>query len=177
MKRLNPMPAAAILLLIIAVLAGCTAKTGMVPIEPLTADLSPYTKVVITTETMVTEDVSQEMTDLEQLTLTKLQELGTFEDIRLGDTEDTAEGTLKVRIVIAKIKKVSGGARFMLGAFAGRASMTTDVFFIDTMSGKELGSYTITGQSGGTGVSGGTSDAVKKTAEGIAKIISENYGK
>ncbi len=176
MKRSHPM-SAAVLLLILAALAGCTAKTEMVPIEPLTADLSPYTKVVITTETMVTEDVSQEITDLEQLTLKKLQELGVFEDIRLGDTEVPAEGTLKVNIVIAKIKKVSGGARFMLGAFAGRASMTTDVFFIDAMRGKELGSYTITGQSGGTGYSGGTSDAVKKTAEGIAKIISENYGK
>lgn len=176
MKRSHPM-SAAVLLLILAALAGCTAKTEMVPIEPLTADLSPYTKVVITTETMVTEDVSQEITDLEQLTLKKLQELGVFEDIRLGDTEVPAEGTLKVNIVIAKIKKVSGGARFMLGAFAGRASMTTDVFFIDAMSGKELGSYTVTGQSGGTGYSGGTSDAVKKTAEGIAKIISENYGK
>ena len=72
---------------------------------------------------------------------------------------------------------MSAGARFMLGAFAGKATMTTDVDFIDAASGKTLGSYSIKGKSGGTGVSGGTSDAVKKAAEGIAQVISENFGK
>jgi hypothetical protein len=161
----------------VLVLAGCTARTQMVPLESLDTNLSPYTRAVVTAETAIAEDVTQELSVLKELTLTKLKELNTFQEVRLGAPEDAAPGTLHVKITISKIKKVSGGARFMLGAFAGRATMTTDVLFIDAASGKTLGSYSITGESGGTGYSGGTSDAVKKTAEGIAQVVSEHYGK
>jgi hypothetical protein len=155
---------------------GCGPKTEMIAIEPVTADLSPYTNVLISAEAAVTEDVSQELSDLEHLTVQKLQELQRFDNIRLGDPEEAPDGTLLIKISISNIKKVSSGARFMLGAFAGKASMTTTVVFVDTASGKELGSYSITGETGGTGLSGNTATAVRKTAEGIVQVISENYG-
>lgn len=60
-------------------------------------------------------------------------------------------------------------------AEAGRASMTTDISFVDGPSGRTLGAFSVTGQSGGTGLSGGTGDAVKKTADGIAELIAANY--
>ena len=119
--------------------------------------------------------MEKEITDLEYMVANNIKELNIFQDVTLGDYSETSESTLLVKLSIMKIKKVGGFERFMLGAFAGKASMTTDVVFVDAASGKELGSYSVTGQSGGTGVSGGTSDAVREAAEGVAKVISENF--
>ena len=59
----------------------------------------------------------------------------------------------------------------MLGAAAGRASMTTEITLVDSSTGRTLGSYTVIRQSGGSGLAGGTSEAVTKTAEAIAGSI------
>jgi hypothetical protein len=53
--------------------------------------------------------------------------------------------------------------------------MTCDFSLVDAANGTTLGAYSVKGESGSTGYSGGTSDAVKKTAEGIAKVIKSNY--
>jgi hypothetical protein len=53
--------------------------------------------------------------------------------------------------------------------------MTTEITFLQARTGKELGSYSVTGESGGSAFSGGTSDAVQKTAEGIADVISKSF--
>jgi hypothetical protein len=49
--------------------------------------------------------------------------------------------------------------------------MTTEIAIVDASTGKTLGSYTVTGESGGSGLSGGTSDAVVKTAEAVAALL------
>jgi hypothetical protein len=123
----------------------------------------------------VAEDVEKERTDLEGLALAKIKALNMFQSVQLGDGAGAQAGTLIATASISKIKKVGGVKRFFMGAFAGRASMTTDIMFVDGESQREIGSYSITGQSGGTGVSGGTSDAVKKAAEGIADLLAKNY--
>ncbi len=52
--------------------------------------------------------------------------------------------------------------------------MNTGIFFVDAVTGETLGALSVTGESGGTGLSGGTSEAVLKAAERIAQIISEH---
>lgn len=163
------------LLLVMTVLAGCTASNKWTPVRPMDTDLSPYSSVVISVESLVDKDVEKEMSDLEYRVADNITELGLFRDVSLGGGSGAGEGTLLVRISIKKIKRVSGMDRFMGGALAGKASMTTDVLFIDAATGKELGLYTVTGKSGGTGLSGGTSDAVRETAECVASVIAENY--
>lgn len=160
-----------------ALLVGCSSRSTMVTVQPLVANLGTYSSVVLSVQSAVTDDVKKEMSDLEGLALSKIKALNLFQNTQLGDGTGAQPGTLIVKASITKIKKVSGTTRFLLGAFAGRASMTTDVLVIDAADGKTLGSYSITGQSGGTGVSGGTSDAVQKAAEGIADILLKNYKK
>jgi hypothetical protein len=96
--------------------------------------------------------------------------------VRLAKPGESNEGALVVDISVEGIRKVSGTSRFFLGMFAGKAHMITDVTFLDGGTGKKLGQYQIKGESGGSGMSGGTDDAVKKTADGIAAIICEAYG-
>lgn len=165
------------ILIIILLIAGCTASSRMVSVKDLDTDLNIYSSIVISVESYVAEDVTKEITDLEMLVAEKVNEIGLFQNIILADTTDAPENTLLVRLAITQIKKVSSGKRFMLGAFAGRATMTTDILFLDLASGKKLGSYLVTGESGGTGISGDTSDAVKKAAEGVTELISQNFGR
>jgi hypothetical protein len=49
--------------------------------------------------------------------------------------------------------------------------MTTEIRLVDASTGKTIGRYTVTGESGGSGLAGGTSDAVSKTAEAVAGLL------
>ncbi len=117
-------------------------------------------------------DVKKEKADLEGLTVSRVKALNRFSSVQLktGDVSPTPE-TLVVNVGITHIKKVGGTKRFMLGVAAGRASMTTEITIVDSSTGRTLGSYTVTGESGGTGLSGGTGDAVTKTAVAVAGLL------
>lgn len=162
------------LLLATMILTSC-AGTYMTLRQPFETDLGPFSSFVFSVESNVTDDVTKEMADLEERVLSKVKSLNLFQNVELGDEPEPTQGKLHVTATITHIKKVSGMTRFFLGVFAGKASMTTDVIFLDAATGKAIGSFSVTGESGGTGLSGGTSDAVEKTAEGIAGLISKNY--
>jgi hypothetical protein len=156
-------------------LSGCAARSQLVSVQPVVTDLGTYSSVVLWVQSGVADDVEQEMSDLEGLTLSRIKALNLVEDVQLGEGIGGQPGTLIVKATISEMKKVSGTRRVLLGAFAGRASMTTEILLVDAATGKTLGSFSVTGQSGGAGVSGGTSDAVQKAAQGIADIIAQNY--
>jgi hypothetical protein len=153
------------------VVSGCAARSKAVTLQPLTADMSHYKTVVISVESRVPGDVTKEKADLEGLTVSRVKALNRFSSVQLktGDMPPTPE-TLVVNVGITHLKKVGGTKRFMLGAAAGRASMTTEITLVDA-TGKTLGSYTVIGQSGGSGLAGGTSEAVTKTAEAVAGLL------
>ena len=174
-ERIKGILLIAALIVLHIVLAGCTASHKMVSLQPSESDLRSYSAVVLSVESNVADDVQKEMTDLERLAVAKIKALNIFQSVQLGNGERAPAGTLIVKASISKIRKVSGTSRFMTGAFAGRASMTVDITFSDSVTKESIGSYSITGQSGGTGVSGGTSDAVNKAAEGIADLLAKNY--
>ena len=173
--RLQQIPMIGGLFLVLVSTVGCTAAIQLTPVTPLGTDLHSYSAVVFLAESKVPDDVRNEVGSLQLLTVTKIRALNAFKSVELGDGAGSGSGTLLVKATISSIKKVSSTARFMLGAFAGRASMTMDIVFVDAASGKQLGAYAITGKSGGTGYSGGTSDAVRKAADGIADILAKNY--
>jgi hypothetical protein len=157
--------------------AGCSARSKLTPRRPLDARLGSYSSVLVSVESRVTEDAQKELSDLEGLVVSRVKSLNAFESVQLGAGADPPPGALLVNITISRLKKVGGTKRFMLGAFAGRASMSADVSFADAASGKVLGAFTVTGESGGSGYAGGTRDAVEKTAQGIADLISRNLGR
>lgn len=152
--------------------SGCAARSKSVALQPVTADMSRYKTVVISVESRVAGDVRKEQSDLDGLIVSRVKALNRYSSVQLktGEVAATPE-TLLVNVGITHIKRVGGTKRFMLGAAAGRASMTTEITLVDSSTGKTLGSYTVTGQSGGTGLSGGTSDAVTKTAEAVAGLL------
>jgi hypothetical protein len=154
------------------VVSGCAARSKSVTLQPITADLGQYKHVVLAVESRVPGDVTKEKSDLEGLTVSRVKSLNRFSSVQLrtGEVAPTPE-TLVVKVGITHLKKVGGTKRFMLGAAAGRASMTTEITLVDSSTGKTIGSYTVTGQSGGSGLAGGTSDAVTKTAEAVAGLL------
>lgn len=169
-------PRLAGVLILSALIAGCSAQFSMSPVSPLAEPLSEYRAAYLACESATTEDVAGELADLSGLTLSRIMEMGVFESAQLADAGDQyGAGDLVIRVSILNIKKVGGFKRFMLGAFAGRASMEIDVQFLDGASNRVLGSYLAKGESGGTGMSGGTSIAVMKTAEAIENLIAANF--
>jgi hypothetical protein len=162
-------------LLVVILVAGCTSTFQMTPKSPLNAKLNNYNKVYLSVESNVTDDVEKELSDLRGLTLSKILSLNAFNKVQLASATDVYnKGSLLLKVTISDVRKVSGANRFMLGAFAGKASMNVYIEFIDALKNKSIGSYTATGSSGGTGYSGGTSDAVKKTVEAIMDVIKNN---
>jgi len=155
-----------------AVVSGCAARSKAVTLQPLTADMSRYKTVVISVESRVPGDVQKEKVDLEGQIVSRVKALNRFSSVQLktGDVAPTPE-TLVVNVGITHLRKVGGTKRFMLGVAAGRASMTTEITVVDSSTGKALGSYTVTGESGGSGLAGGTSDAVTKTSEAVAALL------
>ena len=156
-------------------LVGCTARSQLIGIQPLQTSLRSYSDVRVSVASRVAEDASQEIADLEERVIAEIQERGGFQSVELLNNLEPQPGTLVVDVAIQELKKVGGAKRFLAGAFAGRASMSSVVSLMDGPSRRNLGQYRVTGESGGSGYSGGTGDAVNKTATSIADIISENY--
>jgi hypothetical protein len=156
-------------------LIGCAASNKMIPNQPLIMSLDSYKNFSVMVESDGTEHVEKELSDLRCLVLSRIIELNLFDKIILKDDMVPEEKTLLVHVKITKIRKVSGRTRFFLGSFAGKASVTSELLFVDANSNKTIGIYTVIGRSGNHDFSGGTHDAVKKTTEAITDIISNNY--
>jgi hypothetical protein len=85
--------------------------------------------------------------------------------------------SLTIKVDATKVRKVSTFKRLFLVYFAGRAKVTARVLFVDSRSGDELGSYTISGF-GSLFSHGGDEDsftAVRRCAEGIEKKARELF--
>jgi hypothetical protein len=155
-------------------LLGC-ASSEMVAKKSFEKKLNNYTTLYFSTESAVTEDVTEEIADFEEHFMSRIKEANLFKDSQLGKGENALEGSVKVKAVITDINKLGGVSRALFGAFAGKASMTVELTFIDSATGNIIGNYEITGKSGGSGVSGGTKDAVEKTAESVVELMTQNY--
>lgn len=168
------LPRGPALWLLVLVLGGCTATFQTTPIQPLepAGDLHIH---IANVESNVSEDISQEISDLEIELAERFRALDDVSQVSLGGTPGEHEGAVLVKVSISEIRKVSGARRFFLGEMAGRASMTADVEFIDGDSGIVLGRYEVVGKSGNTEFSGLTGDAVEKTAEAILAVMAEGY--
>jgi hypothetical protein len=118
-------------------------------------------------------DISGEISDLELELVQQIRGLGAVKQVSLGGMPPEPEGALLIEVSIRQIRKVSRAKRLFLGEMAGRASMTAGVEFIDGKTGAVLGRYEVVGKSGNTEFSGGTGDAVEKTAEAIVAIMTE----
>ncbi len=162
------------LLIISMVLISC-ASSQITAEQPLSVGLNTYKNFALSVESMVTEDVEKELSDLRGLVLSKVMSLNVFDQVFLLDDRELPENTLLLKIIITDIRKVSSGSRLWLGAFAGEAYMTNKLLFIDALTNEKLGEYSVTGQSGSTAYAGGTNEAIEKTLEAIVEVITNNF--
>ena len=114
------MPGEILLITLVAVLVlffiiGC-GGSKITSLQSFETKLNSYNKLYFSTEPMVTEDISQEMQDLEIYVLEKLKDSPYFDTVLLGTCETECNNTLNVKAVITDIKKVSGSARFFGGS-------------------------------------------------------------
>lgn len=162
----------AVLLVGVLPLCGCASSGQTLNAQAPTTKLSAYKSVVVNVTSSV-PDTSRETLQLESMIVSTLNTAKTFPAVSGGSAGGTGE--LRVNAVITDLRRVSSGARVMLGAFAGRGNMTVDVKLVDTRDGKTVGSFTSQGtSSGGTVFSGTTDQAVELAARQIVEFLRQN---
>jgi hypothetical protein len=167
------LPRFAVVVCVLASAAGCAARGTVATPGPTSVNLSTYSRVAVNVVSGVQEDVAAEAARLEgQIVeeVRKTRRFGTVETLA-SDASAPAPGTLRLTATITEIRKVSGGKRFFAGAFAGRAKVTVKVQLVEAPGGTVIEEQTVSGESGGTGLSGGTNDALSQAAKAIAKWL------
>jgi hypothetical protein len=121
------------------------------------------------------ENAEQDVVNLRGLLLARVTLGAQYQTVALAETTpNPPPDALLVTVTITRLRHVSSAGRFWGGALAGRASLTAEVRIARNADGKELGLYTVTGESGRSGFSGGTEDAVNKAALAIAALLRKN---
>jgi len=157
--------------ILVLALPGCSARSKTVTGQAIQTDLRAFKILALQVDAAVSQDAEKEKAELVSETVTRIKNRRVFDDVRIATANENTPGTLLMKATITRLKKIGGGKRMMLGAFAGRANVTVRVQLIDAGTGKEIGASTVTGESGGTGISGGTGDAISKVAEALAKLV------
>lgn len=157
-----------------ALLASCTPSLQTAPQTELAADLSVYNTAILRVTSNTADEMVQAQSIFGALLVMRINDLHQFRRVTLADSSVADSGALLITIAVSGIRKVSPLKRAMLGAFAGRAQMTADVEFVDATSQRSLGAYTVKGQSGGMGYSGGTEEASGQLANAVAELIARH---
>ncbi len=164
---------AAVLFSAMSIGFGCAARSTLLAHQQAPMDLTPHTAVLVEVGSAVAdEDIEQEIIKLRGALLSQLTLAAQYRTVALAETAQTPPAdALLVSVTVTKLRRVSSAGRFWGGALAGRASLTADVRITRSADGQQLGLYTVTGESGGSGLSGGTDDAINKTAIAIASLL------
>ena len=86
-----------------------------------------------------------------------------------------SNGELKLNVEITKVKQVSGAARVLLGAFAGRAKVFAKCEIIDARTNEVLRKFEAEGESsGGSIFAGTTNQAIEEISKSIVNYIKSN---
>lgn len=163
-----------ILIFALMVLVGC-ASTGTLKSTMLSdVKLSNFKTIVIHVSSQVPE-ASNEVIQLESLTITKLREKGLFEKVIAGSASPDAQADLKIDVEITKLKKVTAAARAMLGALAGRGGVVLNAKLIDLNTEEIISTFEAEGKSsGGSIFAGTTNQAIEQAASQIVEYVQGN---
>jgi hypothetical protein len=166
------LPRFAVVVCVLASAAGCAARGTVATPGPSNVNLSSYSRVAVNVVSGDQEDVAAEAARLEGQIVEEVRKTRRFGAVETLATDASATpGTLRLTATITEIRKVSGGKRFFAGAFAGRAKVTLKVQLVEAPGGTVIEEQTVSGESGGTGLSGGTNDALSQAAKAIAKWL------
>jgi len=163
-----------IFVFILIFLEGCASRGTTTTTTPMTLKLSTYKTMLFNISSQVPES-SEEITQLETMTIAKLREKRLFDKVISGSASPDAQTDLRLNAKIIQLKKVSPGARVMVGAMAGRAGIDVEVELFDLKESKSIGTFIAQGRSsGGTVFAGTTPQAVERAAEQIVEFIQKN---
>jgi hypothetical protein len=147
------------------------AADNLIVYKRAQTNLRAYPDVVILGKSAVPEDVVSELYSLQDNVKLKIQQLGKFRTVKLGNGTESENGTLIVHITISEIRKVDEAAAFALGEFAGHARLEATVQLIDASNTAVLGQYWVKGYSAGGGLDSGTGEAISTAADVIVDRI------
>ena len=174
MKRYTLAKHGVIFIFILFLLEGCASKGAVTATTPMILKLSTYKTMLFNTSSQVSGS-SEEMVQLESMTIAKLREKGLFDKVISGSSSPDAQADLRLDAKIIQLKRVSSGARVMVGAMAGRAGIDVEVELFDLKESKSIGTFVAQGRSsGGTVFAGTTPQAVERAAEQIVEFIQKN---
>jgi hypothetical protein len=139
-----------------------------------TLDLDSFSSLLIETESGVEEDIAGELSDLEIRLVTGLSHVAGFGRADVAGPTPAPADALLVRVSVTEIRRVSKTQRLLKGAFAGRALIAADVDLVDAPTETPLTSFRLVAESGGSGLAGGTEEAVEQAVLGVAEIIGKH---
>lgn len=174
MKRYTLAKHRVIFIFIVILLEGCASKGTITATTPMTLKLSTYKTILFNISSQVLGS-SEEIVQLESMTVAKLREKVLFDKVFSGSSSPDAQADLRLNAKIIQLKRVSPGARAMVGAMAGRAGVDVEVELFDLKESKSMGTFIAQGRSsGGTVFAGTTPQAVERAAEQIVEFIQKN---
>jgi len=156
----------------LGVFVAACGSTRLTPRLVLEQPLTQYRTVHFAAEAAVAEDVSKQLSDLEEKVLKQLTKEELFQTVLLGKCTDSCSNAVNVIAMLTDIRKVSSFARIMIGMWAGKATMTSEVNFVDGASGRILGTYYVHAEDANQGDTG---SLVSRTAKAIVKLIKTNF--
>jgi len=150
----------AVLLFVVSVCYGGASGSITGATKP-TVDLGTFKTVAVTVKS-VGDVKDEERSELKDDIVKCLQEDGKWIPAERGD--------LTINVTVTEMSRVSAAARLLSGVFAGKAKCKADISLIDA-KGAVVSSFSVEGQSGGTGLSGGTGTAIRD----VARLIAEYF--
>ena len=160
---------------LVLVMGGCATPTAhLTPIQPLEPAASiPFRAIFINVESNTAEDIYEEVADVAYKLAERIRELNAVSQVIQAEHSEVGQDELLIRLSISEIRKVGGVKRFILGIFAGKASMTSTAEFIDGNTQERIGNYEIIGDTPAN--SGTTANAIALTVTAIVDILKETY--
>lgn len=164
----------AIFMLLVLLFTGCASSGTLHTITIPTVKLSKYKTLHIDASSQIS-DSTQEIVQLESMIAARLRAIGSFEKVVAGSAYSKTSTELQLNVTIVSLKKVSPGARFLLGALAGRAKVVVNAELIDLKKGETIGTFKTEGKSsGGTIFAGTTTQAIERSVEQIVQFVQKS---
>lgn len=146
----------AVLFSFLLLIAGCAGQQSQTTAENTAAEknpfadaiplAAPYEHVVIadfTTTDQITTDYPNALKTCQDATVATLAKISQYRSVITGKAAGQKGSTLIVKTHVPEMRIVSSAARMWGGAFAGSSNMTLEVTLIDDVTGKQVGSKTL----------------------------------
>jgi hypothetical protein len=162
---------------ILALLAATGCASSYLSIsKPLSRDanLSSYNCVAVEIKP-VPRGWKEIADEIEVGLLQKLKRSGAFPEVESYAKSMNYGDRLILRVSLEEVNEVSGGQRFMMGAFAGRAEVAADLELVDERTAAVLSRAEVQAETGSHSIMAGTThQAVDKVVDEIVAFIREH---